>query len=309
MTKMASNPTVSIVIPTYNRAHLLSRAIQSVLNQTYADFELIIVDDGSTDETEKLVKSFNSRMIRYIRYRENKGEAAARNAGIQSAKGEYLAFLDSDDEWMSEKLEKQMRIFEKAPPEVGIVYTGFVVTRNKKKKYILSGGMASENGDVFRNLLKGDFVLPSTILIKVECFKRAGVFDERFSRMADSELFLRMSRYYQFKCVNEPLVIYYPQPDSISANKSTCIKPYKLILEMYFEDIKQDKRILASYYFVLGDLVCCYGELSQGRDYFIRSVKAYPRDIRFFGAFLISLLGKRIYSVVAKRYHEIITPF
>ena len=309
MTKMASNPTVSIVIPTYNRAHLLSRAIQSVLNQTYADFELIIVDDGSTDETEKLVKSFNSGMIRYIRHRENKGIAAASNAGIQSAKGAYIAFLDSDDEWMSEKLEKQMSIFEKAPPEVGIVYTGFVVIRNNKKKYNLAGGIVSEAGNTFSNLLRGDFVLTSAILVKVECFKIAGAFDERFLVMSDSEMFLRISRYYQFKGVNEPLMIYYPQPDSISANKSAYIKSYKLMLEMYFEDIKQDKRILAMYYFVLGDLMCCYGELSQGRDYLLRSVKAYPQDIRFRSAFVISLLGKSIYSAVSKIYHERITPF
>jgi glycosyltransferase involved in cell wall biosynthesis len=301
-------PTVSIIIPTYNREHLLGRAIHSVLAQTYLEFELIIVDDGSTDNTERLVKSFNSEKIKYIQYRENKGIVAARNTGIQSAKGDYIAFLDSDDKWMPEKLERQMRIFEKAPPEVGIVYTGFVIIRNNKKKYVLSGGITSKDGDVFSNLLKGDFVLPSATLVKGECFKRAGMFDERFSPIEDSELFLRMSRYYQFKCINEPLVIYYPQPDSISANKSARIKPYRLILETYFEDLKQDKRILASYYVRLGNLLCCYGELSQGRGYIIRSIKAYPLDIRVLGALLVSLLGKSIYSMVAESYREIMKP-
>ena len=128
-------PTVSIIIPTYNREQLLGRAIKSVLAQTYQDFELIIVDDGSTDNTERLVKSFNSEKTRYIRHRKNKGPAAARNTGIRSAKGDYIAFQDSDDEWMPEKLEKQMRAFTTAPPEVGVVYTSYYSTINKGKRF------------------------------------------------------------------------------------------------------------------------------------------------------------------------------
>lgn len=100
-------PTVSVVIPTYNRAHLVGRAIQSVLNQTYQDFEIIVVDDGSTDNTEEVVKSFNDPRIRYIRHDQNRGGSAARNTGIKMARGEYIAFQDSDDEWLPEKLESR----------------------------------------------------------------------------------------------------------------------------------------------------------------------------------------------------------
>jgi len=100
-----------------------SRAIQSVLDQTYEDFELIVVDDGSTDNTEEVVKNFGNDKIRYIRHEENKGAAAARNTGIRAARGEYIGFQDSDDEWLPVKLEKQIKVFETAPPEVGVVYT------------------------------------------------------------------------------------------------------------------------------------------------------------------------------------------
>jgi len=117
--------SVSIVIPTYNRAGLLSRTIQSVLNQTYQDFEIIIVDDGSTDKTEEVVKSFNSKKIFYNRHEENKGANAARNTGIKASRGEYIAFQDSGDEWLPQKLERQMKVFENASPEVGVVYTGY----------------------------------------------------------------------------------------------------------------------------------------------------------------------------------------
>jgi len=302
-------PIVSIIMPTYNREQLLRRAIQSVLTQTYQDFELIIVDDGSTDNTERLAKSFNSDKIRYIRHRENKGPAAARNTGIQSAKGDYIAFQDSDNEWMPEKLEKQMRAFETAPPEVSIVYTGCYVVIENKKTYFPPAKVTPKDGDLFSSLLKHSFVWTQQAMAKRECFERAGMFDERFPPIEDTEIFLRMSRYYQFKYINEPLVISYSQPDSISKNKSAVIRAYKLILETYFEDIKQDKRLLAYYYFRLGNYLCSYGELSQGRSYLIRSIKTHPLDIRSASALLVSWLGGSIYNRVAKSYRQIVRPF
>jgi glycosyltransferase involved in cell wall biosynthesis len=118
-------PKVSVIIPTYNRAGLLKRAIQSVLNQIYQDFEIIIVDDASTDNTENVIESFKEHRIRYIKHESNKGAAVARNTGIKFANENYIAFQDSDDEWLPEKLEKQMEIIEHASPRVGVVYTGY----------------------------------------------------------------------------------------------------------------------------------------------------------------------------------------
>ena len=102
------SPVVSVIIPTYNRAHLIGRAIRSVLDQTYQDWELIVVDDASTDDIPGIVKGFTDGRVKYIRHDENKGAAAARNTGIQAARGAYIAFLDSDDEWLPEKLERQV---------------------------------------------------------------------------------------------------------------------------------------------------------------------------------------------------------
>src|SRR4030042_5052103 len=105
-------PTVSIIIPTYNRAHLVMRAINSVLDQSFQDFEIIIVDDASRDNTEKMVSGIRDKRIFYIRHEKNRGGSAARNTGIKQARGEYIAFLDSDDEWLPEKLEKQLKVLE-----------------------------------------------------------------------------------------------------------------------------------------------------------------------------------------------------
>ena len=135
---MAEKPTVSVIIPTYNRAHLIDRSIQSVLNQTYQDFELIVVDDRSTDNTEDIIRQFREKdkRIKYIKHDKNKGGSAARNTRIKNSVGKYIVFQDSDDEWFPEKLEKQMKIFETASLEVGVVYTGFWRIKDNKKTYI-----------------------------------------------------------------------------------------------------------------------------------------------------------------------------
>jgi len=113
---------VSIIIPTYNRAHLIERSIRSILNQTYEDFELLIVDDGSTDNTKEVVEGIVDARIRYISCATNGGAAKARNVGIAEAKYDYIAFQDSDDEWHPDKLEKQMKVMETASPDTGLVY-------------------------------------------------------------------------------------------------------------------------------------------------------------------------------------------
>lgn len=305
MVEVKNKPTVSVIIPTYNRAYLIGRAIQSVLNQTYQDFEIIVVDDGSTDNTEEIVRSFKNKRIKYIRHEKNKGGAAARNTGIKVARGEYIAFQDSDDEWLPEKLERQMRVFENAPLEVGVVYTGFYRLQNNKKTYIPSSRIIQKEGNIFSNLLKGNFVTMQAAVVKTGCFERAGMFDENLPRLQDWELFIRIAKYYHFKCIDEPLVISYYQPHSISADKNALIRAQRLILEKHFEEIKKDKKVFASHYFSLGHLSCSSGEFSRGRSYLIKAIKTYPIDIKYLGAAVASLLGQSGYNRAAVMYRTI----
>lgn len=116
-------PTVSVIIPTYNRAHTIKRAILSVLNQTYQGFEIIVVDDCSTDNTREVIEKFGDKRIRYIRKKANKGAAAAGNTGIKAVRGEYIVFLDSDDKWLPNKLDEQIKVLKVTSPKVGVVYT------------------------------------------------------------------------------------------------------------------------------------------------------------------------------------------
>ena len=211
MTEIKSNPTVSVIISTYNRAHLIGRAIQSVLDQTYQDFEIIVVDDASTDNTEEVVSNFDDERIRYIRLKENSGTSATpRNTAIKIARGKYIAFQDSDDEWLPEKLKKQIRLFETVFSKVGIIYTDmWRINKNEKKKYWHSPRIMPEDGIIYEEALGYRVAKIGTaiIVIKKECFDKAGLFDEKLSMYIDTELLMRMSKYYYFCHIDEPLVL------------------------------------------------------------------------------------------------------
>jgi len=254
MTRVEDNPTVSVVIPTYNRAHLLGGAIQSVLSQTYQDFELIVVDDGSTDDTEEVVRSFSDERLRHIRLEENSRTAAVpRNTGIKIATGEYLAFLDSDDEWLPQKLEKQVKAFEEASPKVGIVYTGMWWIRDNEKTYLPFSSVIQKEGNIGKELLKRNFVWGSVALVKKECFNRVGMFDEKLSYGEDCDMWLRVSKYYDFKLIDEPLVAAYYTSSSMSANPTAVSRGVILFIEKHFHEFKEnDKRSLAKFYFNAG---------------------------------------------------------
>jgi glycosyltransferase involved in cell wall biosynthesis len=291
MVKMENNPAVSIIIPTYNRSRLLTRAISSVLKQTYRDFELVIVDDASTDDTEKVVKSFNDKRIRYFRHDKNRGEAAARNTGIKVAAGDYIAYQDSDDEWLPEKLNKQVNLFATASPETGVVYTGFWKTENHKRTYIPFSWVRQKNGDIHKELLKGNFIGSPVALIKKECFNKAGLFDENLRNLVDWDMWLRISKHYHFRCIDEPLAIAHYDADNISDNPNSLIDALLLVLEKNRCELEMEKRLLARYLVNIGDLLVANGETKDGRCYIVNALKLYPFSVRLLSAAFLGVFG------------------
>jgi glycosyltransferase involved in cell wall biosynthesis len=196
-------PRVSIIIPTYNRARIVGEAIDSVLSQRYDNFELIVVDDGSTDGTEKLVASYLPRLT-YL-YQGHQGVSAARNRGITTARGEYIAFLDSDDLWLREKLSFQMRFME-SHPECLICYTDEIWIRkgvrvNPMKKHRKYSGM------IFEKCLPLCIVSPSSVLIARTLLDEVGIFDETLEVCEDYDLWLRIAARYPIDFINTPLII------------------------------------------------------------------------------------------------------
>ena len=307
--KSAALPKVSVIIPTYNRAHLIERSIRSVLDQTYQDFELIVVDDGSTDNTEEIVARFDDDRIRYIRRNQSSGSPAApTNTGIKAARGEYIAIQDSDDEWLPGKLEKQMRVFDNASARVGIVYTDmWRVSEDGKKKYWHSPRIMPEESIVYRDALgyRVMYIGTQTLVVKGECFSKAGLFDEKLPNFIDTELLIRMSRYYYFYHIEEPLVNYFATASSISLNREADITARKLILEKHFEDIKKDRKILARHYFGIGALLCVNGEVKPARSYLIKAIVTYPLNIKFLLLAFMSLFGQWPCSKTIDSYQKI----
>jgi glycosyltransferase involved in cell wall biosynthesis len=242
----AEGPTVSVVLPTYNRAHLVGRAIQSVLSQTYGNLELIIVDDGSTDRTREVIGDFQDKRIRYLWHAHNTGAAAARKRGIRASGGRYVAFLDSDDEWMPGKLERQMEVFAEASPVTGIVHTGVWRPRGNRKRYHpsslrrLAGVIPSKirrlQGNVHCALQRGNWVTTQAAMVRRECFEEVGGFDELLSRLEEWELWLRISTRDLTQACVESFLRHYPEVNLIlidngSHDRST----------VYLERLARDK--------------------------------------------------------------------
>ena len=293
---------VSVIIPTYNRAHLIGKAIQSVLNQTYQDFEVIVVDDGSTDNTEEVIKEFQKKdkRIKYIKHEKNKGYPKALNTGIKAAKGEYIAFQDDDDEWLTEKLEKQMKVFENAPAKVGVVYTGFWRIENNKKIYIPYSWVKQKEGNIHKGLLKGNFIGTPAALVRKECFEKVGMFDERLPCLQDWELWIRISKHYQFRYINSPLMNSFYTPGSVN-NQPPIIhaKAMKLILSKHFNDFAEDRNLLSKHYFDIGHELCLNNNFKKGKIYLIEAVKKYPFNIKYLLT-ILSLFGQSIFNKTRK---------
>lgn len=244
-------PKVSVIIPTYNRARYICRAVNSVLNQTITDHEIIIVDDGSTDNTKEVLAQYDNRIV-YLP-QSNKGISASRNRGISAARGKYIAFLDSDDWWAPEKLAEQVKVLD-ANPKVGIVYSRMPIVNEKGKK--LGTKPAGVSGKNFKELLEVWGDLPtSTVMTRRECLDRVGVFDCTLPPVEDIDLWLRISQFYDlYEIEGKVLAYYFRHSEQTTASRikvhNGLVKIYRKILNT-FDDIPRDlfiKRVAMSQY-------------------------------------------------------------
>jgi glycosyltransferase involved in cell wall biosynthesis len=207
---VARSPLVSVILPTYNRAALIGPAVESVLAQTFADLELWVIDDGSADETRAVVAAIGDPRLRYHRLDRNRGQAAARNEGLRRARGEYVAFQDSDDRWAPDKLERSLGVLRPACPGIGAVYCDMLrMWRDGRVTYHRSP-----------TLSRGRWIDPATgwyqvyllgiqaSLIRRRCLDAVGHFDERLRHLEDMELFMRLARAYELVRIPDPLVDY-----------------------------------------------------------------------------------------------------
>ncbi|MFO8114940.1 MAG: glycosyltransferase family 2 protein [Halorubrum sp.] len=265
-----------MVLPTYNRAHTVRRAIDSVLSQSYEDFELIVVDDGSTDDTPAVLNSVSDDRVQSLRFPENRGANVARNAGIREADGEYIAFQDSDDIWRPSKLELQVAALDQAGESVGVVYTGYYRVYDGRKKY---GPRGKETlaGDIHDELLKGNgwFIPTAVTAVRQTCFETVGLFDERLQRLQDWEMWLRLSERYTFEFINKPLIEKHMRQDEVSIRSDTAafIDAMELILSEYQAKFQARTGRLAQHQRQLGYHYLRDGRHLRGRLYFLRALR------------------------------------
>jgi len=294
------NPKISIIIPTYNQASLLPRAIKSVLNQTFKDFELIIVDDGSTDDTKMIVDSFskNDFRIKYIWQKNSGSPSKPRNTGIKHSRGMYICLLDSDDQWLAEKIEKQIKLFENSKKHLGLVSCNTLIIdekSNKTRRYIIP-----RYRKTLEKLLSSNFIFgPSSVMIPKKIFDDIGLFDENFKYTDDYDMWIRISQKYNFDFVPEFLLKYYIHDSSITRtlNYLDKVNDLKYILEKNIKYYRANPKIHSIQIRTLGVLNIRAGEIRTGKEYFLKSIRMNP--LSFKGYVYFFTYGSRLYNILS----------
>lgn len=234
---------VSIIVPTYNRAGLIGRALRSILRQTYTDYEIIVVDDGSADGTKTAVMEIEDSRIRYVSLHENQGVSHARNVGIQEARYEYIAFLDSDDEWLPDKLDLQMRMMRDRNSHFGLVYCRMGgVVRDGSERYEcppLQMEKKTLEGELFDALLTRNVIGMPTVLVRKECLTAVGGFKETMHCLEDWEWILRIAARYRIGFVEERLVEVHKSAGSVSMNAGWHLVARCYMVSLYRQEIRR----------------------------------------------------------------------
>jgi glycosyltransferase involved in cell wall biosynthesis len=204
-------PKVSVIIPAYNVEKYICETLDSVLGQTYSDYDVIVVDDGSTDQTASILKQYITKYPKKIRLiqKENAGPAKARNVGIRASNGEYIAFIDADDLWLPEKLENQVGYFEKQTEQVGMVYTNakkfdqqgiWTLPKRYRKEKV--------EGWIYKDLLKDNMIPNQSVMVRRSCFDEVGFFEESLDIIEDHDMWIRIAKKYEIAFLEETLSLY-----------------------------------------------------------------------------------------------------
>ena len=289
---MKDTPTVSVVIPTYNRARFVKRAVDSVLAQSFQEFEIIIVDDGSTDDTAQVLDKLDDPRIKSIRLAGNSGASVARNEGIRASKAEFIAFLDSDDEWLSTKLQKQLDLIRKSD-QVGVVNCGVIVkddSGNESRRLL-----KKLQGKVPLTILATGFDCCSMWMIRRSCLKRLkSPFDENLLSGQVSELIFNVGKTTQFDFVPEYLVIYHNHhsvPRNENYDSETKLNSWRIYYEKHRLEIERNPTLCVNFLKKLAVLHLAAKRRVCALKYAIRALRVTPFRVRSWFFVLFILLG------------------
>jgi len=300
------NKLVSVIIPTYNREKTLARAIESVLNQTYKNFEIIIVDDNSTDNSSKIINNYLVQFsnIKYVKHDKNKGGSAARNTGVREADGKYISFLDSDDEWIKNKLELDVNTIIKEKADM--VYSNMYVIDVETGKCTTHKHLEYKNiylGLLSKNIIGGT----SLITVKKDIFELVNGFDESLPSCQDWDFYIKVACNHNIVKIDEFLLKYYVHGDSISGNidnailgSEIMIKKIKNILENSKEYKSKQKEILSNQYITIAMIYRRFNKYEKTKECYKMAFKENKKNITAIKNILAMILGKEIYYKLVK---------
>jgi len=274
-------PTVSVVIPAYNHASYLAQTISSALAQTWRDSEIIVVDDGSTDETPQIAKQFGGE-IRYLR-QANRGIAAARNAGIKQAQGEFISFLDDDDVWEPEYLVSVLSVFQQDADTMA-VHTGWQAIDEEGNCLPARSINVVPPESMYRALLAGGFFTGACVTVRKKCLDQVGLLDEALQGCDDLDLWLRISRVHRFRGIPRALVLYRMHEGGLSSNELHMFRDKLKVLTKHFGPDKgdpptwdDDKRRAFGFAYRSGAIEYIrQGQVDKGWRLLARAANAYP---------------------------------
>ncbi len=291
-------PRVSVVIPAFNAVKTLEATVNSVLAQTVREIEIIVVDDGSTDGTLKLASSFRDDRLRAV-HQQNAGVSAARNVGLRSATGDYVAFLDSDDLWLPEKLAKQLALIE-SDRTISAVQSGVFFVDDDLN--VLSVRRCTDTGDAFREslLFRNLPAFPSTLLVNREQLLRLGGFDESLVILEDWDLAVRLSR-KGFRSIEEPLGLYRVHAGNRSRNVDLHVAPGFSVLKRVFDDQELPfelrrfrRRAYAAFFRMLAGGYANRQDVKNAIRWGVRAVTMHPAEIGYLVQLPLRRLQRRM---------------
>ncbi len=302
------NPLVTVIIPTKNRVSYLVPAIESVLHQTFRDFEILVVDGSSTDVAKVALSKFHDNRIRYLPQNNSVGASTARNLGISQAQGQFIGFLDDDDLWLHHKLEKQVALIrQNTGPSV--VYSSCSYVIRSDGKVIGIYRRPRVNGNLYPTILKGDFIGNcSSVLVKKECFAEE-VFDVNLPAVEDWDLWIRLAKKFCFQRLDEPLDAYRLHKKRLTRSYLSVLQAYEKMFKKYYADIASSPNsyeLLRRWHLLLGLANVQFGDKKHARNEYATAIRINPYCREVYFRFLSSFFGPEPYNSAQMRLEHIL---
>lgn len=295
--KMASHaaagtiPKVSVVIPTYNRSSTIKRAVASVLAQGFPIHEVIIVDDGSTDDTLEILSKIKDSRIKVIQSPGRSGAPTARNLGVEASSGEWIAFQDSDDYWFGHKLESQFERIAMFPNSI-LCYCGLIQHYDGALGFVPGKSIHTFEGNLYEALLQTSFISTQTIVVKKSTFLESGGFRSDMPRLQDWELVLRLAELGQFCCALEPLVVAYSTPGNLTSDARKGAIARLAILDMHKQAFSAKPALLQKHYHIVAKQFLLTGSSADAVGYFWKATRLRPFALKSWFWLFVSIYKK-----------------